>query len=371
MIPNPHDALFKAVFGQPEHARGALRAVMPPVLAEALDWSALSLRPGSFVDPALSSQHTDLLYSTKWRDGDEAFVYFLFEHQSAPPADGMMVFRLLRYKVRIWDSWRADHPKAKTLPMIMPIVMYHGLTHWSDARTFHSLLEVPAGLRPAVEPYLVGFTYVLHDLSEIPDDRLRDGAMTALAKLVAMCFKHARKNADFVGILGRWMDIMRDVAAAPNGLAALAQVMRYILHVNEHIEPEALQALLEREIGPKAKDAVMTAGERLIEQGIKQGIGQGIQQGIQQGLEQGIQKGIEQGIQQGIQQGIEQGIEQGIQQGRQEAFQELVLHMLRQRFGDEVNARVEQRITTAPIEKLELWSGRVLSAATLTELFAD
>jgi predicted transposase/invertase (TIGR01784 family) len=334
MIPNPHDALFRAVFGQPEHARGVLRAVMPPVLADALEWSTLSLRPGSFVDPVLSSQHTDLLYSTNWCDGGEALVYFLFEHQSTPPSGGMMAFRLLRYKVRIWDSWCADHPKAKTLPAIIPVVMYHGLTPWLQARTFHALFDVPAGLRPAVEPYLVGFTYVLNDLSEIPDDRLHDGAMTALAKLVAMCFKHARKNADFVRILGRWMDTMRDVAAAPNGLAALAQVMRYILHVNEHVEPEALQALLEREIGPEAKDAVMTAGERLINQG------------------------------------MEQGIQQGRQEGRQ-AFQELVLHLLRQRFGDEVNAPIEQRIATAPIEKIELWSRRVLSAATLTELFSD
>lgn len=85
MIPNPHDALFKGVFGQPEHARGMLRAVVPAVLAEALDWSMLTLRPGSFVDAALRNQHTDLLYSTTWNGGGEALVYFLFEHQSSPP----------------------------------------------------------------------------------------------------------------------------------------------------------------------------------------------------------------------------------------------------------------------------------------------
>src|SRR4051812_5974835 len=66
---------FKAVFGQPEHARGALRAILPAVLAEALDWSTLTLQPGSFVDTALSQQHTDLLYAATWRDGGEALVY--------------------------------------------------------------------------------------------------------------------------------------------------------------------------------------------------------------------------------------------------------------------------------------------------------
>jgi hypothetical protein len=36
-----------------------------------------------------------------------------------------MAERMLSYQVRIWNRWRADHPKAKTLPMIVPIVMYH------------------------------------------------------------------------------------------------------------------------------------------------------------------------------------------------------------------------------------------------------
>jgi predicted transposase/invertase (TIGR01784 family) len=324
----PHDALFKGVLGQPEHAQGTLRAVVPAVLGEALDWSTLTLRPGSFVDVALAQQHTDLLYSVTWREGGAALVYLLFEHQSTPPTEGLMAYRLLRYQDRIWERWRVDHPKAKALPMIIPIVMYHGVTPWSEPRSFDALLDVPPGLRPAVEPYLVRFTYLLLDLSEISDDELRAGAMrTALAKLVTMCFKHARTGADFVPILVRWMDVAREVARAPNGVTALSQVMRYILQVNEHIRPEALQALLVRDIGPEAKDIIVTAGQELIEQGRKQGIEQG--------------------------------------------FQQLLLRLLRQRFGAQVDAHVEQRIVTADAEQVEIWSMRVLSAATLAELFAN
>jgi predicted transposase/invertase (TIGR01784 family) len=324
MIPNPHDALFKIVFGQPEHARGALRAVVPAVLGEALDWSTLTLQPGSFVDSALSYQHTDLLYSAAWRDGGEALVYLLFEHQSSPPTEGLMAERLLRYQGRIWDRWRVDHPRAKKLPMILPIVMYHGTSPWLEPRSFDALLDVPAGLRPAVDPYLVRFEYVLYDLSEISDEELRGGAMrTALAKLVAMCLKHARTRADFLQILSRWMDVAREVIRAPHGLEALAQVVRYILEVNEHVEPEELRGLLERALGPEAKETIMTAGQRLIEQ------------------------------------------------GRQQGIQGVLLRLLRQRFGDAVDAQVEQRIATASLDQVEVWTGRVLSAATLAAVIAD
>jgi predicted transposase/invertase (TIGR01784 family) len=371
MISNPHDALFKAVFGQPEHARGELCSLAPSALVEALDWSTLTLRPGSFVDAALRHQHTDLLYSAMRRDGGETLVYFLFEHQSTPSTDGLMAYRLLRYQVRIWERWSADHAKARSLPMVLPIVMYHGGTPWSEPRSFDALIDVPEGMRAVLEPYLVRFCYVLHDLSEIHDDELRQGAMrSALAKLVGACFKHARTHADFTSVLVRWMDVVRDVAAAPNGLAALAQVVRYILEVNEHVVAEELQALFERELGPEAKETVVTTGQQLIEQGLRQGIEQGRRQGVEQGLRQGVEQGLRQGVEQGLRQGVEQGLRQGVEQGRREGIEGMLLRLLRQRFGDQVDAGVEQRVAGASIEEIEAWSGRVLTAPTLSELFA-
>jgi predicted transposase/invertase (TIGR01784 family) len=98
--------LFKAVFGRPEHARGALRAVVPAAVAETLDWPSLAPCAGNFVDPVLRERYTDVLFSVAWRGGGDALVYVLFEHQST--SDPWMAFRLLRYLVRIWSAgWRS------------------------------------------------------------------------------------------------------------------------------------------------------------------------------------------------------------------------------------------------------------------------
>jgi len=333
MSSSPHDSLFKAVFGQPEHARGALQSVLPTAVAEALDWPTLTPCAGSFVDPVLTGRHTDLLFSIAWRHGGEALVYLLFEHQSK--ADDRMAFRLLRYLVRIWERWLADHPRAELLPAIVPVVLYHGAEPWSASLAFDALLDVPDAVRPALSPHLVRLTYLMDDLSEIPDERLRTRAMTALGRLVEACFKHARTRADLLEILSGWADVVREVISAPNGLEALVLVMRYILLVNDHVEPAALQAFLERVSAPDAKDTIMTAGQRLIEQGIEQGIQQGIQQGVQQGE------------------------------------RALLLRQLRKRFGNQVDSDTEQRLATASSEQIAVWAERVLSAATLAELLAD
>jgi predicted transposase/invertase (TIGR01784 family) len=330
--PTPHDALFKGLLGKPEHARGVLRSVVPAVVAEAIDWQTLTSVPGNFVDLELGQQYTDLLFSARWHDGSELLAYLLFEHFSSPPKtkDGPMAYRLLRYQVRIWEEWFSRNPEAKTLPVIIPVVMYHGQAPWSEPRLFGDVLAVPPEVRPAVERYLVQFAYLLNDLSEISDDELRARAMTAVAKLVALCFKHARTSPDFMALLERWMPVVREVWQAPNGLTALAQVLWYILRVSEHVERDALKALLAREIGPETEEAIVTAGELLIEQG------------RQQVREEGRRR-----------------------------LQELLLQQLGQRFGGQVDSRVEQRVAAASTEQVETWFRRVLSVASLSELFAN
>ena len=67
------------------------------------------------------------------------------------------------------------------------------------------------------------------------------------------------------------------------------------------------------------------------------------------------------------QEAIQEGVQQGIQQGECA----VLLRQLRQRFGDAVDAHVEQRVATASIEQIDLWTVRILSAATLAEVFAD
>jgi predicted transposase/invertase (TIGR01784 family) len=330
---SPHDALFKAVFGQPEHARGALGAALSPVVRDALDWPSLARAAGSFIDPELAASHTDLLFSARWRDGGDALVYLVFEHQSS--SDARMAFRLLRYLVRIWERWSADHPAALKLPAIVPVVLYHGHAGWSAPLAFEDLIDVPPSVRSALAPHLVRLAYLVDDLSEIPDEALRARAMTALGRLVELSFKHARTAPDLPRLLTSWGDVMHDVLRAANGLEALVLVMRYILLVNDHVEPEAAQALLDRVAGPDAKDAIMTAGERL----------------LLQGEERGLKKGLEQGIQQGE--------------------RSLLLRQLRKRFAQQVTAETAQRVEAASNDEISAWADRVLDARTLDEVLGD
>jgi predicted transposase YdaD len=320
MSTTPHDGLFKAVFSHPEHARGARLPVVPAAMAEALDWSTLALQPGSFVDPELFPAHTDLLYAAAWRGGAGAPVYVLFEHQSS--SDRWMPFRLLRYMVRIWEHWLEEHKQATALPAIVPVVLYHGDERWSAAQAFEALLDVPEVVRPALAEYLVRFTYVLDDLSKAPDDRLR--VRDPMTALVELCFKYAQRGSPFVEILSQSRGLVREAYRGPHGgREAFQFVWSYIFNVVDIEHHQALRVVLQREIGPEAKDILMTIGEQFI------------------------------------------------QEGRQQGERGLLLRLLRNRFGAQVNDDTERRVAAASPEQIALWADRVLSAVSLAELLAD
>jgi predicted transposase YdaD len=85
MPSSPHDALFKASFGQPDIARSELELVLPDDVRAHLELATLEVLPGSFVDEALQHTHTDLLYAVQTKDGPEALVYVVFEHLCGAP----------------------------------------------------------------------------------------------------------------------------------------------------------------------------------------------------------------------------------------------------------------------------------------------
>ena len=158
--PNPHDALFKAAFADPEHAAGELRFILPAALVARMDFATLTLEPGSYIDEALKERQSDVLFSVLM-SGKRTLAYVLFEHQSS--VDRLMSFRLLRYMVRIWERHLAGDVRGDRLPMILPIVLHHSATGWTAATQFSDLLDIAPDLFPAVAELVPRFRSVIDD----------------------------------------------------------------------------------------------------------------------------------------------------------------------------------------------------------------
>ncbi|MBW7857574.1 MAG: Rpn family recombination-promoting nuclease/putative transposase [Leptonema sp. (in: Bacteria)] len=126
-IYNPHDSFFKEMFSQPKVTRGFIENYLPQKIVTNLDLTDLKPVKDSFIDNELKNSQADLLFNTKLKNTN-AYIYILFEHKSQ--SDKWVAFQLLRYLVRIWEKYLIENKNSKKLPVILPILFYHGENHW-------------------------------------------------------------------------------------------------------------------------------------------------------------------------------------------------------------------------------------------------
>jgi predicted transposase/invertase (TIGR01784 family) len=327
-VSSPHDALFKYVFSQPEHAASELRAVLPAALSARLDWGSLELQRASFVDERLSGREADVLFTVRC-EGRSTLLYVLFEHQSTN--DPLMAFRLLRYLVRIWESVLIEQPDRQRLPAIIPVVVHHGSSGWTEATELCSLIDLDAETLSLLGMYVPQFRFVLDDLSRADEAELRGRSLTALAAAGLMLLSRGRSAPDLLAELRRWSDVFGHVAQASSGVEALSALLEYAFRVGE-VLPEDLRKLA-LQLGPAAEEAYMTAAQRLTAE-------------------------------------AEARAEtRGEVLGRAKGKAELLLRQLGVRFGV-LSEEVREQVLHAPPERLDVWAERVITAQSLEEVLS-
>ena len=179
----PHDGLFRAVFGEEAEAADLLRAHVPAAIASKLRWSTLARRDTSFISNRLRASEADLLFEVQ-REVDEddalAWLYVLLEHQSTP--DPELLLRMLGYCIRIWEQDRRVRPNEEYLRPIVPLVLYQGRYGWTPTCEFSELFAPEVRDWPGVPRY----AHLLIDQTQVAPDELRGGLRGRAAQLALM-----------------------------------------------------------------------------------------------------------------------------------------------------------------------------------------
>ncbi|MEU8901668.1 Rpn family recombination-promoting nuclease/putative transposase [Nocardia sp. NPDC048505] len=312
---NPHDAYFRQVMSRPADAAGELRAILPKAVAARLDWNALELQPCSFVSQQLHSRYSDALFRTRLED-HEAYIYCLIEHQSRP--DRMMAKRMSGYVDRIWDRYLGQHPDSETLPLVIPVVVHASPDgrHWNTPTQLSDLLDVDHDTRVALADYLPRFGFLLDDLTTVDITELSARKLTEPAFVLLSLLKIVPGNHHLDVDLLPLAEHLRELL----GSDELEAPITYILTVGETSVP-ALAPLIDQ-LGPRAKEVLMTTGEQLRAEGEARG------------------------------------------QAR------ILLKQLALKFGT-LPVSLESTIRIADTGHLELWAARLITAETLDEVFGS
>jgi predicted transposase YdaD len=275
---SPHDALFKASFESPRNAAALFRQVLPPELVDVIDWETIQREAGSFVDPELASRHTDLLFSVQLRhrgirekEDTRLLLYLLVEHQSTNDPD--MPLQMLVYLVRIWEAYQKLH--GAPLPIIIPAVVSHAQEGWSAPTSFHAMFEPPPDSIPHVARLVPSFSFLLTDLVRASNEELRRWKLPPFPMTALRYLRDGRHFDQLLENMAEWIGLLERLARGPErNLAALQQLLRYILLVTGELRFAVFRAILVSQI-PETEEVAMTAAEELRAEGEAKGRARG------------------------------------------------------------------------------------------------
>ncbi|MFH0946403.1 MAG: Rpn family recombination-promoting nuclease/putative transposase [Planctomycetota bacterium] len=260
------------------------------------------------------------IFSVKAR-GATTLVYLLFEHKSSQ--DRWLVLQLLIYLARIWAWYRQNNGDDCRLPMILPLVFYHGEDRWSQPLRLIDLCDAEGENLELFGPYQPMPSLILIDLSQSTEVHLRTVLShgTALTILTVLLMKSIRGQG-LVSRLRSWTPVISQVHAEAGGRQILELLGQYLhLAAREEVRVDELQNVLSDAIGPESEELIMNIGEKLI------------------------------------------------QQGKEKGLEEALAGILRTRFG-EIPREIQALMDAADLEALQRYHDRAIKATSVSEVFA-
>jgi predicted transposase/invertase (TIGR01784 family) len=270
-LTNPHDKFFKEIFGKPDLAADFVRNYLPQTIVNSFDLASLEVQKESFVDEKLEESFADLIYRVRLKNSREtAFVCLLFEHKSSP--DKWVALQILGYLLKCWERLRTQ--KAKTLPLIFPVLFYHGEAKWNYDASFSALFDhqnLTAETFAEWQQYAPNFSYYLCDLSALKDSDIRGHAVVRAAMLMMKNIHRLHEEPQLLNVWEAFGKVTNESA-----VQYIRVMLKYASAANN--------TLTLGDVSQSIKQAFAKRGETIMAPFAQEIFQNGLQQGLQQGF---------------------------------------------------------------------------------------
>ncbi len=286
-IVNPHDKFVRKTLSRKEIAQDFLQNYLPNDVLEIVNLQSIEISKDSFIEKELKEYYSDLLYKVDFA-GEKGYVYLLFEHKSHE--NKLTPLQCLGYIRNIWYL-HIKQTKQKYLPLVIPLVLYHGRKKWSSGIRLSDLIQGP---KEKLIKYIPDFEFVLYDLTQFSDNEIK-GAVTS--KGILLLLKHIF-DPDIIDKLPKIFSFFKELQNQNTGLQYLETLLRYLFSTIDDITIDKIKDIMEASISDEKGDLIMTLAEKLRSEGYEKGIQKGVQQGIINSIEMDLElkfgdKGLE------------------------------------------------------------------------------
>jgi len=326
-IYTPHDRVFKGAIADIRVARDFFEHYLPKTVKDLVDLDTLEVYPNSHVGKSLNLLLLDMLFKVNFiNQKDYDCLYLLVEHRSS--VKKIMSFSILQYMVAVWNEHLKKTKKnKKNLPLIMPIIFYHGEQKFTGGRDIRELIKAPPEL---IEQILFKPCHLI-DTRRISDESLQecewDGAWVYLLKHIY--------DKDFLSAIGPFLEMSKTLCQK-GAIELVELLLTYLIEVAKTEQPIKLKKTIVEGLSTTMGENMGTLAEHFKQEGIQEGI----QKGVQIGREEGVQTGE----------------------------LAVLLRQLHLKFGV-IPPYYKKRIEQGDAKQLLIWCDRILDAKKIEDLF--
>ena len=272
MVHDIYDAAMKTLFDNPRSVEDLACGFLRVDLGGELDFRTLEQAPSQFVDSDLQQSRADMVWRIRLRMEDsEVDVLLLLEFQSR--VDREMVLRINSYTSELYR--KLIRGGAKTMPAMLPIVVYDGEPPWSAALGTE---EIVPTVRADMPDFQLRQYYFLVDVHRLKvEDLPEDNVFSFRVRVARGAWPEIRAD------LRRWKD---DPAfAADRGLRkAVAALVAREFNRSERAPPD-MEPELERFVERGDLGAMEALFDTVFADGMKRGLADGMERGLADGME--------------------------------------------------------------------------------------
>src|SRR6056297_2367917 len=282
-VVNPHDKLFREIYGDKENARSFLTGYLPGKVLDLMDIATLEISRDSFIEKELADYYSDILYRVMLKDGSAGLIYMLFEHKSYH--DKYVHLQLLEYMVKIWRLHIKQNKKTfGKLPIVIPLLICHARQAWPENTV--RLTSLLSGPKDDLAGYIPDFGFELYDLHRFSDDQIKG---TIMNRVMLLLFKYIFKP-ELQHKLPEIFSLLRSLMEKETGLQYLETVIRYLASVldEDELSLQQIKEMAERAISKETGEYIMTLAEKLRKEGEEKGKLEGKLEGLRETIELGI-----------------------------------------------------------------------------------
>jgi Putative transposase, YhgA-like/Domain of unknown function (DUF4351) len=217
---------------------------------------------------------------------------------------------------------KTDRSRQKvSLPLIIPMVFYHGPGPYTGPRHIRSLIEGPSEL---VEQFF-GPLHLI-DTHDLADADLREQRWAGIMTFV---MKHIYVR-DMAVLLKPLIELLQRLACESDATEYKATLLHYLINTGDTAEPAVFVQAIEEGLSASKGEGVMTIASRL----------------------------------------IDIGVQQGVKQERRRGEFHFLLSLLERKFGP-ISVVYRERIKQASSEQLLCWGAKLLEVNSLEDLFEE